>query len=179
MLRSFFSFLAFLLLLSGCAQKSAIKQGNEVVVLAQMLHALNTNNAKEAAQQLAYDIFDKTEQLVKEFEFISPPQFHNFLVNVGVKEKGLCYHWSDALYDYLNAKHYEGFEFHLFGANIGEYWSEHNVLVVSAKGGVIEEGVIIDPWRDPGRLFFSKVEEDSAYRWKHRSDRGCQSTLKR
>jgi len=74
----------------------------------------------------------------------------------------------------LSQKKYASFEFHLMGANIGEYLYEHNVLVVVARGGTAEEGVIIDPWRDSGDLYFAKVSEDTKYQWKHRGNRGCQ-----
>jgi len=59
------------------------------------------------------------------------------------------------------------------GANIGEYWSEHNSLVIVAKGMLIEEGIIIDPWRKGGELYFSKVKDDKKYIWQHRPSRGC------
>ena len=123
--------------------------------------------------QLSRDIFHKTQELTKEFELTSPPLFHNFLVNTGLREKGLCYQWSDALYAYLSARDYPSFEFHLFGANIGEYFSEHNALVVVAKDHAAQEGIIIDPWRNSGELYFSKVEDDREYQWKHRAIRGC------
>jgi hypothetical protein len=59
------------------------------------------------------------------------------------------------------------------GANIGEYLYEHNALIVMAKGGNIKEGIIIDPWRNAGELYFSKVADDPKYNWKHRPIRGC------
>jgi len=104
----------------------------------------------------------------------SPPQWHNFLVNTGLREKGLCHHWSDALYMHLSHKNYASFEFHLMGAHIGEYWSEHNVLLVVAKGRDVQDGIVIDPWRGAGKLYFSAVKEDVSYHWKHRKKRGCE-----
>ena len=105
----------------------------------------------------------------------SPPQYHNFLVNIGLKEKGLCYHWADALYLHFMKSDYPSFEFHLVGANIGEYWTEHNSLVIVGKGKPITSGIIIDPWRNAGKLYFSKVKDDSSYSWMHRPSRGCQN----
>jgi len=128
---------------------------------------------------LSHDVFEETTRLTKSFKLTSPPWFHNFLVNIGLKEKGLCYHWSDALYMYLSKKQYPHFEFHLVGANIGEYFFEHNALVITAKGSKVLEGVIIDPWRNSGKLYFSKVREDTKYRWEHRASRGCKRYLKR
>jgi len=141
--------------------------------LSLLFQSLGSTVPQSEAMQLSKDIFYKTQKLTEEFELTTPPTFHNFLVTVGVREKGLCYHWSDALYVYLSQKPYASFEFHLVGANIGEYFYEHNALVVVAKGGKVEEGIIIDPWRDSGELYFSKVENDASYRWKHRAARGC------
>lgn len=140
-----------------------------------MLQSLEQNITKKESQRLSRDIFLKREELAKTFEVTSPPQYHNFLVNIGLREKGLCYHWSDALYSYLSGQDYASFEFHLMGTHIGEYWSEHNVLVVIAKGQRIEEGVIIDAWRNPDALYFSKVEDDKKYVWSHRPARGCEA----
>jgi len=141
--------------------------------LSLLLQSLDSSITQKEAMHLSQDIFHKTQQLTKEFELISPPKFHNFLVTVGIREKGLCYHWSDALYAYLSQNKYANFEFHLVGANIGEYFFEHNALVVVEKGGKVKEGIIIDPWRDSGKLYFSKVKDDLAYTWTHRPERGC------
>ena len=122
---------------------------------------------------LSQDIFHETQKLTKEFELTSPPLFHNSLVNLGIREKGLCYHWSDALYAHFLQKKYPHFEFHLVGADIGEYFSEHNALVVVGKGGSIQNGILIDPWRNSGKLYFTKVVEDKKYQWEHREERGC------
>ena len=170
----FFSVLLSFFLL-GCAVKIEPTQRNNVKALSVMLQSLNTNTTSNESQQLSQDIFHKTQTLAKEFNFTSPPQYHNFLVNVGAREKGLCYHWSDALYSYLKAQNYNSFEFHLMGANIGEYWSEHNVLVVMSKGTSVEGGILIDPWRNPEALYFSKVKDDKKYVWSHRPERGCKA----
>ena len=161
-------------LLAGCAVTAPTVPEAKMTRLSDLLQGLDMHIPQEEARRLSKDIFHKTQQLTKDFELTSPPQYHNFLVNVGLRDKGLCYHWSDALYLYLSQKKYASFEFHLMGANIGEYLFEHNVLVVVAKGGNVEEGIIIDPWRDSGDLYFSKVSEDTKYTWKHRANRGCQ-----
>lgn len=159
--------------MAGCAVTPPSVSQTKVTQLSLLLHSLDSRIPHKEAKQLSQDIFHKTQSLTKEFELTAPPVFHNFLVNVGFREKGLCYHWSDALYDYLSRKQSTSFEFHLVGANIGEYFYEHNALVVVAKGGKVQEGVIIDPWRNSGELYFSKMEDETAYTWKHRPERGC------
>ena len=168
--RLFFAFL-FAFFLSGCASKVLSTSETRIVLLSSLLYTLDTSIPKEEALALSRDIFQKTQALSREFKMTSPPQYHNFLVNIGLRKKGLCYHWSDALYSYFTHKSYPSFEFHLMGANIGKYWTEHNVMVVVVKGMAVEEGIVIDPWRESGRLYFSKVKEDTCYVWVQRHAR--------
>ena len=169
------SFKLFLLafLLTSCALKVPKQEENRTLKLTYLLQSLDRNISTDEAKKLSTALFTQTALLAQRFDMTSPPQYHNFLVNVGLREKGLCYHWSDALYAYFSQEQYPSFEFHLMGAYIGEYWREHNALVVSAKGKEIKEGIVIDPWRDSGKLYFSKVEDDSKYHWIHRPSRGC------
>ena len=173
MFKYYFKLFILSFFLVGCVVTAPSVSQTKVTELSLLFQSLNSSIPQSEAMQLSKDIFYKTQKLTEEFELTSPPVFHNFLVTVGVREKGLCYHWSDTLYAYLSQKPYMSFEFHLVGANIGEYFYEHNALVVVAKGGKVEEGIIIDPWRDSGELYFSKVKDDSSYRWTHRPKRGC------
>ncbi len=173
MLRYYFKLFILSLLLVGCVVTAPSVSQTKITELSLLFQSMDSTIPQSEAMQLSKDIFHKTAQLTEEFEMTYPPQFHNFLVTMGVRKKGLCYHWSDALYVYLSKKRYTSFEFHLMGANVGEYFFEHNALVVVAKGGKIEEGIIIDPWRDSGELYFSKMEDDPEYTWEHRSKRGC------
>jgi len=168
-----FSVLFVSLFLGGCGVKSPPNPQDDPRQLAALLYALGKHISKEESMQLSKDIFYQTQILSEAFKRTTSPLWHNFLVNIGLREKGLCYHWSDALYLHLSKKNYTSFEFHLVGANIGNYFLEHNALVVVSKGGNIEDGVIVDPWRSSTEVYFSKVKEDSAYLWKHRTDRGC------
>jgi hypothetical protein len=174
MLKYYFKVFTLSFFLAGCSVTAPSVSQTKITELSFLFQSLDSTIHQSEAMQLSKDIFHKTEALTEEFEMTSPPQFHNFLVTVGVREKGLCYHWSDALYVYLSGESYGSFEFHLVGANIGEYFYEHNALVVVAKGQKVEEGIIIDPWRDPPELYYSKVNDDSEYyRWTHRPERGC------
>ena len=168
-----FKLLIFSFFFVACGVQPPTIQEDKVKKLAYTLQNLQTNIFYAEAMRLSRDIYQKTALLSKEFELTSPSWYHNFLVNIGIKERGLCYHWADTLYLYFIQKDYPSFEFHLVGANIGEYWSEHNSLVVTGKGKPIEGGLIIDPWRNSGELYFSKVKDDAAYHWLHRPTRGC------
>jgi hypothetical protein len=146
---------------------------NRVKELSKYLYSLDKSIPFKDATLLSHEIFDETNKLRKEFNPTSQPLFNNFLVNTGVKDKGLCYQWSDALYLHFSKKQYAHFEFHLLVADQGAYFSEHNVMVVVAKSGKVLDGIIIDPWRHSGKLYFVKVRNDKKYVWKHREKRGC------
>jgi hypothetical protein len=173
MFKYYFKYFILSFFLAGCTVTPPLVSQTKITQLADSLQSLDSNIPRSEAMQLSKDIFHQTQWLTKEFALTSPPVFHNFLVNVGLREKGLCYHWSDALYAHLSKKQYDSFEFHLAGANIGKYFYEHNALLVIAKGGKVEEGIIIDPWRNSGALYFSTVKSDVDYRWQHRPERGC------
>ena len=173
MYRYFYRWVFISFLFIGCSVKPYIPPQDKIDKLSLLLQSLDKDISQKQSKKLSKDIFQKTAQLTKAFKLTSPPLWHNTLVGVGLKKKGLCYHWSDALYSYLLSKNYTSFEFHLVGANIGKYFSEHNALVVVSKKCSIKEGIIVDPWRNSGKLYFSKVNKDKKYQWKHRIDRGC------
>jgi len=45
------------------------------------------------------------------------------------------------------------------------YWREHNTLVVAAKGHGVKDGIILDPWRHSGNLYWTRATEDPKYHW--------------
>lgn len=164
------------LFLSGCSVKSPPPPSSDIDKLTTLLLSLNRDIPKQEAQKLAIDIYQRTNNLIEEFELVSPPLLHNFLVNIGIRKKGLCYHWSDALFVYLKNQNYPSFEFHLVGANIGKYWSEHNSIVIISKenkreNSITEDGIIIDPWRNSGKLYYSQILKDREYKWSSRVNR--------
>ena len=174
-----FKYLLSALLLSvfftACTGTPSHTTQSRVESLSKLLRSLDSFISSKEARSLSNEIFQETGKLRKNFNPVSQPQFNNFLINVGVKKKGLCYDWSDALYLHFSKKQYTSFEFHLLVAHKGEYFYEHNTLAVVAKGGKILDGVVIDPWRDPEKLYFSKVSEDKKYKWRHRRKRCCQN----
>jgi len=160
-------------LFTACTPPAPQVKQNSIRELSFLLQSLDQHIPFKEAERLSVDIFQQTEKLRKKFDPVSEPHFNNFLINTGLKEQGLCYEWSDALYTYFRKQHYLDFEFHLLVSNKGEYFFEHNVLVVVARNGKVMEGVIIDPWRAPGSLYYSTVKADVKYRWHHRAKRGC------
>jgi len=176
MFKYLLKFLILSLFFTACTfTPSSISQNRveELSELSALLESLDSSIPSKEAKLLSNDIFQEVATLRQKFNPTSQAQFNNFLINVGVKEKGLCYDWSDALYLHFSKKEYSHFEFHLLVAHKGKYFSEHNTLVVVIKGGKVLDGIVIDPWRNSEKLYFSKVGADKKYEWRHREKRGC------
>jgi hypothetical protein len=41
----------------------------------------------------------------------------------------------------------------------------HSTVIMSARGDDMDEGIILDPWRYAGTLYWSSVPEDTDYAW--------------
>jgi hypothetical protein len=50
-------------------------------------------------------------------------------------------------------------------AHRGSELREHNCVVVSAKEQGFFKGIVLDPWRNSGNLFWARVTQDD-YPWK-------------
>src|SRR6202035_2281683 len=59
---------------------------------------------------------------------------------------------------------WETLEFH-WAESFENTMSEHNVIVVTAKGQHFSRGIILDNWRYGGRLVWGQVIDDPHYQW--------------
>ncbi len=134
------------------------------ILLVNLDKSIDTKEAKS----LAIQSIDYSNQLIKYYDLVAPPLFHNFLVNTGVKTRGLCWHFASDMLEHSLKQDLQSFDFYIGGANINDYWEEHNTLVVTCKGCSFSEGIVLDPWRNSGKLFFSKVKDDKDYKWSQR-----------
>jgi hypothetical protein len=170
-----------LLFLSSCAtshtgiQKALIGnlQGlppetlNKIETLEHDLKGLGSNTDPAEARKLAetgivYSLF-----LADEYRLFGQPHIHNILVNIGLKERGLCFQWAEDLMKQFKTFNLKTFSLHEAVAYKGQKFHEHNTVVVTAKGKDFYEGIVFDPWRDSGDLFWVPVKADK-YPWKKR-----------
>lgn len=116
---------------------------------------------------VADTVIRTSKVLAEQYELVSPPLWHNFLVNQGVKKRGLCWHWTTDLLKQLRKLDQNSFDFHWGIAHAETPWRIHNTVVATGKGQAFDEGMVLDPWRDSGRLFWARVKADR-YPWKFR-----------
>ena len=106
-------------------------------------------------------------QLAHEYQVSDPPLMHNFLVNIGVKPRGLCVDWTYDLLARLQQERFHSLGLHWGVANYDRpFRIEHSTVIISARGDPLASGLVLDPWRHSGRLFWAKTLEDPQYQWK-------------
>ena len=106
-----------------------------------------------------------SRQLQQDYQVTDPPLLHNFKVNRGLRPRGLCYHWADDLEARLSLENFKTLALHRAIANSTNIRIDHSTTIISRKGDAFDQGVIVDPWRYGGRLFWARVLDDSRYAW--------------
>ena len=106
---------------------------------------------------------DHALHLAREYRVVRPPWLHNVLVNYGYRERGLCFHWANDLFAELYSLNPTSLEIRLVVSGM-DTRREHNAILVSAPNQPFEDGLILDPWRKSGRLWFGPVSQDR-YQW--------------
>ena len=161
--------LFILLLFVGCSVKMPTAQENiqKIHTLTQMLLKTSKKIDKSEAEDLAKSSIYYAQKLAHRYKVISPPLLQNTLVNLGIKDRGLCYEWANDLWNYLSSKRYKSLKLHYIGSNIGSYF-EHNALSVSAKELDVNDSIVLDAWRNSGNLYFIEINKDKKYKWKER-----------
>ncbi len=66
--------------------------------------ALSPSIRADEAQRVAESAYATSAQLRRDYGVIGgPPSFHNFLVNLGIRKRGLCFQWAEDLLVQLDA----------------------------------------------------------------------------
>lgn len=126
--------------------------------------ALSGTVRRDEADQLAASALETWSQLARTYRPVGPPQLNNFLVNAGLKRRGLCHHWTRDLGAQIAALRLRSLVLR-WGIAHGGTLREHNVVVVTARGQPFARGIVLDAWRHSGRLFWGAVATDR-YPWK-------------
>ena len=144
--------------------------GGQVAQLAREIRALGPDVDPEEAQRAARIAHDYTHQLAQEYQITDGPILHNTKVNMGIKPRGLCWHWAKDIEERLKAERFDTLELHRAIANADSIRLEHSTAIISRRGDSMYDGIVLDGWRDGGVLFFARVEDDTRYDWFPRAE---------
>ncbi len=168
-MRLFAILFAIILTINGCssinyANPATIKDKLKQSKLETLLKNLGSN--REDSKELAEVAITYSKVLANRYNLASPPLYHNFLVNSGQRDRGLCFHFVEDLMEEINRRGLSSFDFKWGRAN-ANMLDEHNVVVVVKKGSSnFKNGVILDSWRKSGDLYFILVKDDPKYNFK-------------
>ena len=162
------------LALAGCSitpvgnSNPASKQ--EIAQLAQLIGGLGADVDPVEAENAARIAIEYSLQLAHQYQITDPPLIHNFKVNQGLRPRGLCYQWADDIEARLRRENFTTLDLHRAIANADHpVLISHSTTIISRSGEGMFQGVILDPWRYGGRLFWSSVGDDERYDWVPRS----------
>jgi hypothetical protein len=103
--------------------------------------------------------------LAREYRMVRPPDFHNFLIHIGVRQRGYCFHWARDIGARLKELKLKTLVLH-WGAAFAGTERENNCLVITARRQPFRDGIVLDGWRKAVRLWWSPVSKDTKYVWK-------------
>lgn len=166
-MRRFFS-LIFTVFLVACGVPEAAKVP-DIKGLEREILALGDFVDPDEAVRVARISHNYSVQLRAEYQVTDTALIHNAKVNQGLRPRGLCWHWADDLEARLREEKLQTLSLHRAIANTDNLRIEHSTVIVSERGAPMEGGVVLDPWRYGGYLFWAPVAEDTRYNWKPRS----------
>ncbi len=120
------------------------------------------------AAQIAYGY---SRELAIAYQITDPPLIHNTKVNFGLRPRGLCWHWAEDMEKRLLAENFKTLDVLRAIANADvAFRIDHSTALVAVKGGTIYDGMVLDPWRFGGTLFWSETRADTRYKWVPQQD---------
>lgn len=157
--------------LAGCGAPPPPPEAQDVTRLAASILRLGPQVDPEEAARAARIAYEHTHRLAQDYEITDPPLIHNTKVNMGLKPRGLCWHWARDMEDRLKQEDFQTLDLHRAVANAdNRFRLEHSTAIISAKGEDFRDGIVIDPWRKGGRLTWVPVSGDTEYFWEPRNE---------
>ena len=130
--------------------------------LGKALAALAPDVDPGEADLLSVTAHTTSRSLAREYRIVLNPEFQNFLINIGLRQRGYCAHFARDIGTRLKTLKLKTLVLH-WGAAYAGTSGEDNCLVVTARNQPFQDGIILDGWRRAGRLFWCAVREDHEY----------------
>jgi len=128
------------------------------------LVALSPGVNPDEARRVTSIAYTTGRELAREWRMGASPTVHSFLINIGLKKKGYCYHFAEELLLRLDAQKLQTLELHWAESDAGTD-TEHNVIVVTGRGQPFEQGIMLDNWRHSGHLLWGPITGDPVHTW--------------
>ena len=145
-----------------CIDAALARDERSIKDLSKALVALAPDVDPDEAELLSVTAHTTARSLAREYRVVLNPEFQNFLINIGARQRGWCGHWTRDIGARLKELRLKTLVLH-WGAAYAGTTGEDNCLVVTARNQPFQDGIIIDGWRRAGRLFWCAVRKDHEY----------------
>ncbi|MDP9004920.1 MAG: hypothetical protein M3N12_09050, partial [Verrucomicrobiota bacterium] len=133
------------------------------------LVALAPSVKPEEARRVASIAYTTGRELARKWNMVSSPTVQCFLINIGLRKGGYCFQFATELLLRLDAQKLQTIELHWAESDAGTD-TEHNVIVVTARGQPFAEGILLDNWRHSGHLLWGPLNGDPEHTWQENKD---------
>src|SRR6266567_823985 len=142
--------IAFLFLIHSAAARDE----RSIKDLSKALAALAPDVDPSEADLVSATAHTTARSLPRQYRMVLNPEFQCFLVNIGLRKRGYCGHWTRDIGEALKELKLKTLVLHWGVADEGTT-GESNCVVITARNQPFQEGIIIDGWRRAGRLYWA------------------------
>jgi hypothetical protein len=153
---------ALILVFAVCLGPIRAEDEESIKALREALAALAPDVNPHEADLLSFTAHTMSRRLAREYGVTGDPAIHNFLINIGAKQRGICVDYTRDIGARLKEFHFKTLVLH-WGAAYAKEPDENNGLVVTARNQPFLDGIVLDGWRKAGRLFWCPVKKDREY----------------
>lgn len=156
--------------LAGCAQAPKKVSQSDITMLAREIKNLGPEVDPNEADRAANIAYAYSLQLREEYNVTDTPIIHNAKVNNGWRDRGICVHWAEDIEKRLNEEGFETLQIHRAIADGRLARIDHSTAIISLRGDALDAGIVLDPWRFGGALFWAPTLQDDRYFWEPRME---------
>lgn len=148
-----------------------VREQQRITQLNREIIALDENIDPHEARMAATIAIRYSLELARKYHISGSAISHNLKVNLGLRDRGLCIHWTEDLLARLQQERFQSLDLHWAIANYeSAFRLEHSTVIISARNASLYQGLVIDPWRNSGDLFWSPTLEDQQYPWRPKAE---------
>ena len=147
---------------SLCVNAVWARDERSIKKLGDTLAALAPDVEPGEAERVSVTAHTAARSLAREYRLVWCAGFQNLLINMGKRDRGYCGHYARDIGERLKELRLKTLVLR-WGACFAGTMDENNGLVVTARNQAFADGILMDGWRNGGRLFWCPVKEDSAY----------------
>lgn len=157
--------LSLILALVFLANAAEAKDEESIEGLRDALVTLAPSVNPGEAELISVTTHTTSRSLAHEYRITGPPAFQNFLIHMGLRQRGYCFDFVRDIGARLNELKPKTLTLH-WGESFAGTRQENNGLVLTARGQPFSDGIVLDAWRHGGRLFWRSLTKDRQNKWK-------------